>query len=317
MPDEPSEIKWNDVVRMAAVSCATFVAAFAPLREIFPYIDGLYLSNKGTKPLGPVSIVANMSLAICLLGIASGLFAFFLVAIFSLDRWMKIWFSLMLVAFAVICFFDHEATSILAGSACLIYVALSWTPKPRYYVKDHGKQVIIIVWVTAAVGILAFYKYLDIGPMAAYPLSQFGPNRLQFTLFGVEGYLFLFFWVSLKIFKKNLLGRDKDDPVLYVSPACYAWVSVYLPLMGIAFYFIFALVVTGIMGKMGFSDWTTLKFFLIGHAFAVSGVLLKLFVILANRKQSATGSFMSRVLSSHYSSYGGCCGPMSCNPSRR
>ena len=36
-------------------------------------------------------------------------------------------------------------------------------------------------------------------------------------------------------------------------------------------------------------------------------------LILANRKRLATGLFMLRVLSSHYSWSGGCYGSMSCN----
>jgi hypothetical protein len=54
--------------------------------------------------------------------------------------------------------------------------------------------------------------------------------------------------------------------------------NVYLPFMGVAFYFIFALLATAVMGKFGVSDWAILAVFLIGQSFFAGAVLLKLFV---------------------------------------
>jgi hypothetical protein len=241
MSDVPSEMKWNDAVRFLVVFCSTIIGAFATLTHISPYIQGLYLSS-GSASLDSISLAANMSLLIFLVAFATGFYAVMQVAIFFLSGWMKVMFTVICVFMAVMCFGDHESAEIIIiGCLFLITAVLSWTPPFLDYICERGKQAFAAAWITAAIVLLVLYKYIGIGLLAALPLSQFGSYRLQFSVFGAEAYLVLFFWISTYIFKKNLLGRAKGDPILYVPPLTYAWLYGYLPLVGIAGFLVFGL----------------------------------------------------------------------------
>lgn len=272
----PSEMKWNDVVRFLVIFCSTIIGAFATLNHASPYIQGFYLS--GSAPLDSISLAANMSLLIFLVSFATGFYALAQMAIFFLFGWLKIMFTILLVFIAVMCFGAHDsAETIIIGCLCLVTAALSWIPPFLDYIREHGMQAFAIVWITAVIVLLAFYKYIGIGALAALPLSRFGSYRLQFSIFGAEIYLVLFFWISTYIFKKNFLGRVKDDPILYVPPATYAWLFGYLPLVGIVAYLVFAWALSEFARAIGLSDKYSLVCFLIGHSTLLSGILSRIF----------------------------------------